>query len=302
MWKFLTSVGAEKKSPATAISPAARLTQVAAESLAVSAAWTQVTFDTQEYDTDGLISGSTFVVKKAGLYRVSASIGFALVNATGYRIVQITKNSVVGNTGVIAEGFAPGNNNVYNDVAASAALQLAVGDVIRVFAYQSAGVAVGMNAYPGSMYFTIEKIDGAVVSSVPGGVVGQELDYAQITASDTAITGLSSAAPTTVITGNPIICDGVTPLSIEFISYAILKGTTYIRIGVYMDGNSIGEVVHELNTAAGSAHGEMKYTPTSGSHTFSIRAYVDAGTGHVFSGIGGAGNPNPTHMRVKRAA
>jgi hypothetical protein len=133
---------------------------------------------------------------------------------------------------------------------------------------------------------------------VPAFPTGYEFDRDTNTVG-TTVTATSVGTANVVIAGHAATYDGAA-VYVDFSTYAMAKGTTYTRVGVYVDGAQVGEIIHFLHTTTGPASGRIRITPSAGTHTISIRAYVDAGTGSVFAGAGGAGNPAPNEMTVRK--
>lgn len=127
----------------------------------------------------------------------------------------------------------------------------------------------------------------------------QQLDRA-INAANTAVTATTVAGANVVITGATLAYDGATTVEVSFATYAMAKGTTSIKVGVYDNGAQLGEIIHYLHTGIGPGFGRLQTTPAAGNHQFSIRAYVDAGQGFVYSGPGGSGQPVSAEMIVRR--
>jgi len=140
----------------------------------------------------------------------------------------------------------------------------------------------------------------AITAADVSGLPGQQLDRVTNTVSSTNITATTVATANVICTGASLSYDGATMVEISFSTYAMLRGTTSTKVGVFDNGAEIGEIIHYLATVAGPAYGRTLYTPSAGSHQFSIRAYVDGGTGSMFAGPGGSGNPVPNEMIVRR--
>jgi hypothetical protein len=62
---------------------------------------------------------------------------------------------------------------------------------------------------------------------------------------------------------------------------------------------SLGYLAFSL-AAHGPATVKRRLTPSSGSHTYSVRAIVDAGTGRVQAGAGGVGVNMPAFIRITK--
>lgn len=125
-----------------------------------------------------------------------------------------------------------------------------------------------------------------------------EISYAEIT-SNATITATTEGTANAVIAGTAKTYDAQ-PIIVEFYSPKIMKGTTSISVVLFDSTTALG-ILGE--TAAGSApcFAAKRFTPTAASHTYNIKAYVDAGTGFVVAGAGGAGQYEPAFMRIKAA-
>lgn len=127
---------------------------------------------------------------------------------------------------------------------------------------------------------------------------GAELDYVEITAS-VNITASTVAGANTLITGNAVAFGGVASVIAEYFTPMVqLDPTTTFRlyIALFEDGTQIGVLSEMANTVNLSMswpqRTELRFTPTAGSHTYSVRGYHNA-AGHtsVFgAGTGGVGS------------
>lgn len=142
----------------------------------------------------------------------------------------------------------------------------------------------------------------------PQGLPGEELDYVEITAPVAPVVTTEGTA-VTVIGGNAIACDGG-PLVVECSapSWRADSGGAgrTITLCLFMDGAVLDGVWAKVVAAAASAGDEplfvrRRVTPAPGSHTFSARAFVSAGTGNIDAGVGGTGASSPAFLRVLRA-
>lgn len=142
----------------------------------------------------------------------------------------------------------------------------------------------------------------------PTGSSGEELDYAEITAPVGPV-AVSEGTANAVITGNAITCDGG-PLIVEFSapSWRADSGGAgrTCQLVLLMDGAVIDGNLAKIVAAAATAGDEpifvrRRVTPAPGSHTFSVKAFVSAGTGNIDAGVGGSGNSVAAFLRVTRA-
>jgi hypothetical protein len=136
---------------------------------------------------------------------------------------------------------------------------------------------------------------------------GAELDYAQIT-SPVNVTATAEATADTIVTGNAVVYDGSTPIIVEFVADQMRPDTSagghYIGIYLFDGSSSIGFMGFH-NIAGGStaipANMRRRLTPSAATHTYSIRAAVNAGTGLISAGAGGSGAEMPAFLRITKA-
>lgn len=168
----------------------------------------------------------------------------------------------------------------------------------------SAGAGGAGNLLPA--FLRVTRADPQVVVKyvgVPGALLGQELDYAQITANTAAISVTTEATSVAVITGNSVTYDG-SKVKIE-VSIPLVTSNVEADFVIYRDTTPIGRIaVGNFGNAPGlPLKAEMFDTPSAGSHTYSVKAYVgSAGSVLVKCGSGGSGNMTPAFLRVTRAA
>ena len=131
---------------------------------------------------------------------------------------------------------------------------------------------------------------------------GQELDYVQITANPSGVTATTEATSQAVITGDSVYYDG-SRVKIEFslpklTSSASLNATFVL----YRDTTVLGQVFGgTVNTTLQEVGFAIFDTPAAGAHTYSLKAFVSAGTLTVNAGAGGSGNLVPAWLRVTKA-
>ncbi|MFF1284309.1 hypothetical protein ACFVY4_26655 [Streptomyces sp. NPDC058299] len=120
--------------------------QATAQSLANNT-WTNVTLDTEEYDSDNghstTVSSSRYTVQVAGTYLIVGSIGI-VANATGNRGLRITVNGNAINGSFVKTGSPDSTGSAGLVTAASHVC--AVGDYIEIQAHQTSGSALNTNA------------------------------------------------------------------------------------------------------------------------------------------------------------
>jgi hypothetical protein len=134
--------------------------------------------------------------------------------------------------------------------------------------------------------------------------VGYAFSYVELQ-SAALITATTEATANTVVTAASITLDGATSICVRFASYRVDRGTTFLVLVLYDAvgtgaAASLGRIgVCDADLQPFSA--ERFFTPRAGVHTFSVRAFVDAGTGAVQADTGGSGKGMPAYIRVTRA-
>lgn len=132
-----------------------------------------------------------------------------------------------------------------------------------------------------------------------------EVDYVQLT-STVSVTATSEAQAQTVLTANTITADG-SAYYVEFFAESVNPAATAGReVSLLLfDGNtSLGFLGYVRTPSAGNSDRPVflsrRLTPSVGTHTYSIKAIVNAGTGTVIAGPGGAGANSPAFLRILR--
>lgn len=155
---------------------------------------------------------------------------------------------------------------------------------------------------------------GQVLQAVDGTDVqwayapGHEIGYNQIT-SPVGITGLSSASPTSVIAGSAYTFDG-SPVIADFYSPEVtspsLAAGDITVIGLFEGSTLLAEMGFMRCPSAGNAggatvKGSFRFTPSAGSHTYSVSAWVTNVTGSpsILAGNGTAGAA-PAYLRFTK--
>lgn len=129
---------------------------------------------------------------------------------------------------------------------------------------------------------------------------GYEYAYTEFT-SAVSITATTEGTANTVVTASAVTFDGSTVVLIEFSAPSVKAGTGNIIMCLFEDGTAIGNI--GFNDNAGKfvpMRLGRRRTPANGSRTYSVRAFVDAGTGSVTGGAGGAGANVPGWIRITK--
>lgn len=133
---------------------------------------------------------------------------------------------------------------------------------------------------------------------------GYEIAYAQITANVTGIAGTTYAGSSSIVAAPTTVFDG-TPVWVEFYSSSVNNNTDGARV-IFSLGEGATDLGIITSMAAGGAsvgqavYGKFKFTPSAASHTYQIVAFVNAGTGQVVAGAGGAGVNVPAFIRFTK--
>lgn len=176
----------------------------------------------------------------------------------------------------------------------------AVGDIIQG---STAGAPVALAAPLAGKVLQGAGATTAVAYKYPP---GYEFDYVEKT-SNSSITATSAATANTLVTGAAITYDGSTIIKVEFYANSMNNPANVVLRVILVDGST---VVGELAALFGAAsiyvpcNGSVRFTPTNASHTYSVRAWVDAsGTGNIIAGAGGTGtSPYPMYMRITKVS
>lgn len=130
------------------------------------------------------------------------------------------------------------------------------------------------------------------------------LDYAEITSS-ASCTATTEGSANTIITGNSVVYDGTTLVMLEFFFPAFTTSTTsqVAFLTIFQDGSVFGRVWDSFGfTTSGDMGGTVisrRFTPSAGSHTYSMRGHSGAAqTFTIKAGAGGAGTLFPAYMMI----
>lgn len=133
--------------------------------------------------------------------------------------------------------------------------------------------------------------------------LGEQTDYQEWT-SGVNVTATSEATATTIVTGAAVTYDGITPILIEFFCPQVVKGTNNITLVLYDGSSSIGKLTPAIQIQTANnpvVFATRRLTPAAAAKTYSIRGFVDAGTGTATGGAGGTGNLVPGYIRQRVA-
>lgn len=157
----------------------------------------------------------------------------------------------------------------------------------------------------GSLGQVLEAVDNSDVQwAYPP---GYEIGYDSITA-QANITGLTLGNATTAIAGSAHTFDGGSVVAEFYASAVELPGVAdgTMNIVLFEGGTPIATLASLSNPAAANCWMggcfRYRFTPSAGSHTYSIKAYVSstAGTPNIFAGAGTAGANAPAYLRFTK--
>jgi hypothetical protein len=137
-------------------------------------------------------------------------------------------------------------------------------------------------------------------------LVLQPLAYVEFTA-NVAVSATTEATPTDIVTAGSVSFDGK-PVWLEFYSPHCSPPSVVGHIMVlrwYQDGASLGTlaqiVCQEAVQGWAPVFARRRLTPAAGAHTFKVGGAVNALTGFVGAGAGGAAGSVPGYIRITRA-
>lgn len=146
------------------------------------------------------------------------------------------------------------------------------------------------------------KSTAATISTGWIALPGQEFDYAQITTNPSGITATTEATSQAVITGNNVYYEGSRVKVSCFVPKLSSSASQTVTFVIYRDSTVVGQVFGgTVNTTVEASEFEVFDTPTSGPHTYAVKAFVSTGTLTVNVGAGGSGNLVPGWLRVTKA-
>lgn len=161
-------------------------------------------------------------------------------------------------------------------------------------------------ATDGTLHFIDDAGTDIELGAGGGGGGSALLDYTQFT-SGASITATTEGGADTVVTASAVVLGGSTNIDIEFYSPSVRPRIDVADYGIsfwlYDGSSSIGKIASVVTPDAGYDNKPVYVrvrlsAPSAASHTYSIRASVDAGTGLVDAGAGGSGNLFPGYIRI----
>ena len=199
-------------------------------------------------------------------------------------------------TETLMSGGAGGGSGVATDTIWDAAGDLVQGTGANTAAKLSAGTA-------GQFL----KSAGAAAANLWAFPPGYEFDYVAFTA-NVNVTATTEATANTLVTGSGVAYDGSTIVVIEFFATSVKPDSgaagRSVNFWLYDGSSSIGNMGFVRTPAASNMNATVqlrhRLTPSNATHTYSIRASVDSGTGVVTAGAGGTATALPGFIRITK--
>jgi len=178
------------------------------------------------------------------------------------------------------------------------------------YASLDSGVKVPVSQLPAGTASGVASLDsgGKVpVAQLPTTLLpGAEIGYDQITAAVT-VASTTEASGTTVIACAAHVFDGAAVIA-EFFAQNVLPAAAanaLIVVGLFEGATQIGRfgLVQSPNIASGIQvpfYGRYRFTPSAGSHTYTVTAWQSGGNGTIQAGAGGAGANSPAFARFTK--
>jgi hypothetical protein len=233
--------------------------------------------------------------------RESANDGSDFSNASAdYRIAFLGEDGlwhVKGSSGTVTDPFT-GAGSVATDAIWDAAGDLAVGTGANTAARLALGATNGM---------ALQRVSGAAAWALPP---GYEFDYVQVT-SAVGPSATTEGTANTVVTANAVTYDGSTVVLLQFFCPQARPDVNAVgrqlNVVWYDGSSSIGQCATVITPVSGNffyvpIKAELRLTPSNASHTYSVRAYVSAGTADMQAGAGGNGNKAPMFIRQTKVS
>lgn len=161
---------------------------------------------------------------------------------------------------------------------------------------------------------TTTPIDAANLNVMDEGIAtldaavapGTQLDFEEITSSQSPVTATTEGTSVSAITGNSVSYDG-SRVKIEFWAPGVnwSSGPVIITGVFFRDTTPLGQwIIADISTNVGGRNmtpGVLFDTPGSGSHTYAVKTFVTGNSAFVRAGTGGTGNDSPAFLRVTKA-
>lgn len=233
---------------------------------------------------------------KGLVYNGSSWVAATLVNANIDAAAAIAYSKLQLAGSIVNNDIASGANIAKSKLAA---LAIADGDVAA-----GAAIALSKLADPGSGNVVTSVGSGAIAAKPPG----YEIGYAQITA-NVNIVSTTEATGTTIISPGALTFDGA-PVLVEFYGIIVTDSNAvgdFVEVSLFEGATQISRLAILKVLVAGvtmvqTVKGSLRFTPTAGSHTYTVTgvAASTTGTPAVAAGSGGASGNAPAYIRFAK--
>ena len=206
-----------------------------------------------------------------------------------------TVDTVVAGTNITVDATDPANPVVAAPSVIANSLADAKGDLIAATAADTwARVAVGAN---GAALIAASGATPGVNWAYPP---GYEFGYDQITTNVT-VSSTTEASGNTVISCAAHTFDGA-PVVAEFFTPRVECGSTgFVIVCLFEGATELGQLaVHNTTSGSASGRGSLRFTPTAGSHTYTVTAFRVNNNGTIHAGSGGTAAVVPTYIRFTK--
>lgn len=148
-----------------------------------------------------------------------------------------------------------------------------------------------------------ELISGGGGSVTPSSLAGYEIHYKQITSS-VVVSSTTEASGTTIITCDPTTFDGGLVIAHFYCPY-LVTADPGLFISLFEGATQITRFgVSSIPSGAGHGHecsAFYRFTPTAGSHTYTVTGHRSTSNGTVTAGAGGTAAYPPAFIRFTKA-
>lgn len=159
---------------------------------------------------------------------------------------------------------------------------------------------------PNSTGSVMQKDLVSAVTAASAAGAGSELAYVEAGGSQNiAIQGTTAAGATVIVTAPALVFDGAARIKVEFCATAVFTGANAVAatwILLFDGATDLGWIsLIQGNAIWAPCYGVRILTPSSGSHTYSIRGYRNAVDGGISNNLGAGDIPVPCFIRITRA-
>lgn len=130
----------------------------------------KVAYDTPDFDTSGSLSGGTFTVPVAGIYKVKALVQYG-VSSVGYREVDLYKNGTTFKAlNFLGSELSPSYGTL---IGGSCLVPCVAGDTLEIYASENSGTSVNIGGNAAYNYFNVNRLSGPATIAATESVVAQ---------------------------------------------------------------------------------------------------------------------------------